>query len=633
MLDNHIGLLEHAFRLIQRQPLQGIVRKTTLVRADRIRRVGPQARKAMLRATHRSSAVDFEGRLRVPNRLPEETAQLTNDTPEHRWLSSKLKEVRRKLAVLREEPIERNESPARGAAIRSELQALDERVAVLQRSEFCAAARPRHVRDLPSLQLLAAPGYRDAHRLLTELGKALQLASGDLSVSLKELYVLYEYWCFITLGRILAEELDQPFPSEALDVREEGLRVRLEVKNEKQVVFAVPDGRTVRLYYKPRLGGDVYLVAQEPDFLITFESSGWPQIAFVLDAKYRLDQSPEYVKRYGYPGPPEEALNVLHRYRDAILHESFVADQAGVQAMRTVVEAAALYPAPALSEAQYLDSRLWGSFDRIGIGALPFLPANTEHVRHWIRGALRRGGWSLSKRAMTYAIHERAEEMRRRSTEPVMVGVLRDKNSEEHLQWILQTGLYYTPLHKDASLQFAAKAIAIYSPPPLRTPGAVTHVGLVKRVEVVARSAIPTPWSSTKPQRMNVVYHLDDVKTLELIENRSSTGRGSRVSSPRWTSMLALERARTLPELFLQVEAEWQLYEDLIASGIEFELQPGRPSASQGNHGRAEFLTKYGKIVYRGARGFALQSMGSETRWLATCGSVLAHLRESEANV
>ena len=31
----------------------------------------------------------------------------------------------------------------------------------------------------------------------------------------------------------------------------------------------------------------------------------------VLDAKYRLDASPEYITRYKSPGPPEDTLNSI----------------------------------------------------------------------------------------------------------------------------------------------------------------------------------------------------------------------------------------------------------------------------------------------------------------------------------
>jgi hypothetical protein len=54
-------------------------------------------------------------------------------------------------------------------------------------------------------------------------------------------------------------------------------------------------------------------VPQRPDFLLELA-----ELRVVLDAKYRVDTSPAYLARYAAPGPPEDALHTLHRYRDAL---------------------------------------------------------------------------------------------------------------------------------------------------------------------------------------------------------------------------------------------------------------------------------------------------------------------------
>ena len=78
------------------------------------------------------------------------------------------------------------------------------------------------------------------------------------------------------------------------------------------------------------------LIPQRPDMVITLEKKDWPAMHLVLDAKYRLDASPDYINRYKSPGPPEDALNSMHRYRDAILELQKRSDGSTVQRLSLI---------------------------------------------------------------------------------------------------------------------------------------------------------------------------------------------------------------------------------------------------------------------------------------------------------
>lgn len=54
------------------------------------------------------------------------------------------------------------------------------------------------------------------------------------------------------------------------------------------------------------------------------------------------------------------------------------------------------------------------------------------------------------------------------------------------------------------------------------------------------------------------------------VENLNKEEQGQRFSSHRWTTGLALDRARRLEELLLETEPEWRLFEALKAMGIFF---------------------------------------------------------------
>jgi hypothetical protein len=164
--------------------------------------------------------------------------------------------------------------------------------------------------------------------------------------------------------------------------------------------------------------------------------------------------------------------------------------------------------------------------------------------------------------------------------------------------------------------QYVTKYVAWYLPSTLRQPGAVTHYARVEDIEVLRRSQIPTPWETLRTvQTPCIVYSLQELLPLPRpIVNMSKDGQGERFSTHRWTTKLALDRARDLTELFLETEAEWRLYESLRASGTEFRLIASRPRFAQGNYqpGRTWFMGPGGRAQYRGAAGFLVRGSGTD---------------------
>jgi hypothetical protein len=173
--------------------------------------------------------------------------------------------------------------------------------------------------------------------------------------------------------------------------------------------------------------------------------------------------------------------------------------------------------------------------------------------------------------------------------------------------------MYYMPKADTQTRQFMATKIALYSPARLAGgpgPGAVTHVADVQSIDVVARGEIATPWRPTRRNQLQVCYHLGPMEALERpILNRDAIGRGQRMSSHRWSSMLALRRAREIRELLLETEPEWRLLETLRARGVDFTFDPLRPGLVDADNptGRAWFEVGPRRARYAGASGFAIE--------------------------
>jgi hypothetical protein len=636
--------LERALRHVAERPRWGLARQTAPVRIERLKRADNVVRRAIIRGKGSGRLMRLPADVTVRERISERKAQLTLDTPEHRWLATQLARIRHRLASLREDEerrVARYElpshpgDPTRLSRIVEEIDGLERRVARLERLEPYASVAGPPPAGFASLQLFSAPGYQEAYRACLILAMGLRLAGDPVRLSLKDLHRLYEYWCFLAVLQLVGDATGQPVPArDLLAADQHGLHVRIRKGRTSQVVFRDPSQRKLTVSYNPRFDDEAFITAQQPDLMLAIEDPQWPTIRMVLDAKYRLDASDRYTQRYRFPGPPDEAVNVLHRYRDAILErDRRVGDH---DLKRTVVEGAVLFPLRLTHPGEFQESRLWKALERVGIGAIPFLPGETGYVKEWLRRLLARGGWALADYAIPHRALEWAADWQVAATQPVLVGVLRGgAQAEEHLDWIRRERLYYMPVRKKQRRQYATRWVAIYSPTALREPGAVAHVAAVEEIEVLPRKAIHTPWAARRAtEELQVVYRLGPLEELDTpVENRGPGARGVRFSDSRWTSRLALRRATELRELFLETEPEWRLFEDLRAAGIRFELEPGHVTLQdpEDPRGRAWFVTDLGRIQYRGAAGFLWRRGGAEDLWFARPLDVVQALRRVSA--
>ena len=235
--------------------------------------------------------------------------------------------------------------------------------------------------DFASLALLGAEGYREAYQSILRLRMALRVHGETVSLAIKDISELYEIWCYLAVVRLVAEVLDvQADPAEIFSLDDAGVRVRLRKGITSSITLPHAAGR-VQIAYNRRFSG--LTGTQTPDVVIEIVREDMPTVILVLDAKYRLDASEEYVTAFGGPSAPIDAINQLHRYRDAIV----LAGEHGRLA-RVVVRGVALFPLSETASADYVSHRLCESLNVLGVGALPFLPRNQTWVSTWIRSII-----------------------------------------------------------------------------------------------------------------------------------------------------------------------------------------------------------------------------------------------------
>ncbi len=637
LLKHFASELDQALRYIEQHPRRGLGRTERLLRVERIRRQDAHVRRSVSRDRGVGERVPLRAGISVRARIEELKAVPTLDTPEHRWLREQLERMERQLARIRAKTARRRahreklgQDPASERIILEELQALSRRITRLKSIEPLQEARGLPPSGFSSLQLQGAPGYREAFQCCLRLSLGLRLSGGPLELSLKDLHLLYEYWCFLAVVRLVADVLEIPLDAKSLlSIEADGLRVRLQAGREHSVAFAGEKGRVLRVIYGPEFGGDDVLLSQKPDIVLSLESEQWPTIRLILDAKYRIDTSKRYLEQMRSPGPPPDAINVLHRYRDAILEKDPASDPSG-PGKRTVIEGVALFPYQPMVGEDFRNSRLWESLERLGIGGLPFLPGEQEYVRSWLESVLRRSGWEVADKAVPVAIHDRVRDWRIAASKTVLVGVLRGDSPRAHLDWIHENRVYYTAMTPTQPLQYRVQWVTFYESAAIREPGAVTQCAPVVGIEVIPREAIKTPWPSIgRRNELQVLYRLGEAQPLpRAILNQDDEGRGVRFSQNRWTSKLALERATRLTELFLETEPEWRLFDALRTAGVVFKLRPGppKPKSPQSPEGRVWFHASKGRAQYRGGAGWYCEPVSGPPVFFSQVRSVVEWL-------
>jgi uncharacterized protein len=529
--------LQQALTFIANRPRRGLDRQDRLVRAERVRRVDSALRRSIRQRRGAGPSVLTPGGLEVRRKLWSQTSRPTLDTPEHRWLASRVRSIRQgvgRLASALAVPVG-DDLPERRQRAVEELRTIEERASRLEALEPLEAAQGEPPPGFTSQQLLSAPGYRDAYQACALLNAGLRVDGGAFSLSTKALHELYEYWCYLTVIRLVAQYTDQAInPADLFTLTTTGLRMRLRRGSESRVIIEAANHR-VTIRFNPTFSdASSILVSQRPDIVIAFEQDGWPELHLVLDAKYRIDASRDQVQRYGAPGPPDDAINVLHRYRDAILDAS---ESATELPKRVVVQAAAIFPSRDEPGEKHGESRYWEMLERIGIGAIPALPEATEYLERWIEQSVALGGWSLADGS----IRDRATDQLdywRDAAEEVVILVERDHEDARtaSLPW------------KDRREQLTGAWVAwldsTESGSTLREVSRVRSVALRRTLD-----GLHVEYGLTAP-----------------MELRSGAISGSEF--PTYTSRLALERARTPAELHLRNEADWRLRDRLAQLGV-----------------------------------------------------------------
>ncbi len=232
-----------------------------------------------------------------------------------------------------------------------------------------------------SLILQRDVNYSNIYRTSILLRKSFSLAEGLYKMETKNIAELYEIWCFIQVYKVVQKitgadpihcnrpELSHNFVYE------------LNKGEYSKVLFKEGDVQLAQVSYNPKVSvsdmntgieNSVSLtVPQKPDIVLQLTKNDIEKnfkLTYLFDAKYRIDKDKP-------DAPPDDAINQMHRYRDAIYFRTHKSQRL----KREIVGGYILFPGHGKSAKDEAEA-FYKSLEETNIGAFALQPGNAESL-------------------------------------------------------------------------------------------------------------------------------------------------------------------------------------------------------------------------------------------------------------
>ena len=519
---------------------------------------------------HPDQAKRVNGEIRIERALAVRK-QVSYDTKENQLTKYILLSTARKLESFKKNylKLQLKEDQAVIAKIDGMVRELNRRC----NTTFLADVEAKEASSGMSLVFSMAPGYRDLYKYYLMLLRGLSITGDVFNISVKDLALLYEYWCFIKLNSMMKDRYEL-ISQDIVKVQGNGLFVSLVKGSSSKVKYRNSEnGEVITLSYNPK-SGQVPTVAQKPDNVLSLEKKTVNQVGkkvkyeYVFDAKYRVNPALEGSDYYNTishtPGPETDDINTMHRYRDAIVYHNGADPYE-----RTMFGAYVLFPYA--NKEEYRNHKFFESIEKVNIGGLPFLPSETSMVQDMLDALIADSPDSAFERAtLPRGIEDKLAKIDWNQRD-VLVGALRNR---AQLDTCLKYKFYHIPASKIRDADLPIHYVAIYQSinifgreAGIRYYGEVTKTSAVKRRDI-----------REIPKNSDEAYYRFEIKEWKEL-NIPLVAKEVR-DFPFFTNMFLLQHCPDVPDLHISSEEEYRLYIEVRrlandASVNETDAEPG----------------------------------------------------------
>ena len=371
-----------ACRSIIERPRRRLRGYEVYLRADKLKRVPTNIENEL--AEHRKEQAHL---YRVEEHIQ------SNDTQENRFLKYALEQISTKYEALKKR-IEAIKNTSE--SLKQEMNEVEKTLTHLKRNPFFRTVGRFKGLTQESLVLQRATGYSQVYRTWNLLRRAYSLNDGLYRLQSKDIATLYEIWCFIEVSHIVREQLGNDVDVDHRNRMEMNGVFTWELgKGEHSRILFRKDGvELAELVYNPKHTEKendsismehlvVPTVPQKPDIVLQLTKDDIEKgmkMTYLFDAKYRInDRTNE-----GVDTPPDDAINQMHRYRDAIYYKENKEGECGLK--KEVIGGYILFPGNG-DPIEVAKAKFQQSLDEVNIGAFPLRPNDVENrklLEHFI---------------------------------------------------------------------------------------------------------------------------------------------------------------------------------------------------------------------------------------------------------
>ncbi|MFC0475485.1 DUF2357 domain-containing protein [Robertmurraya beringensis] len=536
LISEHFRQFTQAISRIEHQPHHTLQKTYEKARGDQLKKIDSTSRAYLRKRSNLFVEVEKGININSKNLMPHEglksKKELTFDTLENRYVKWMMERLIHKLNDLLETVQKMNKFMVEpDPDLMEKISKMIFQLQAKMKNHFWSRIGKLD-RSVMSLVLQMAPGYRDAFQIFLTVSKGLALQGKLYQMSVKDVATLYEYWTFLKLGEILGRKYTL-VSQDIIQVNRDGLFVNLEANRMAKRVFKHPlTNEEIVLTYQ-KYEGKLPTIPQKPDTMLSIEKKGKDYtFNYIFDAKYRINYAQEgsyYKNRYNTPGPMEDDINTMHRYRDSI-----VAENNGPYE-RIAFGAYVLFPW--FDEHSYQNHHFYQSINKVNIGGLPFLPNATALVEQFVEWLVNKSPEEIQKEGILP--RGTLEEWKSSLDEMVLVGLV--SNGEEYLRFIKE-GYYSIPVSKLKKGWQEAKYIALYVKSGIeQQQNGIKYYGKIEEVKTDIFDGVNC-----------ICFHISNWVTLKNMIKPVGYG----ITSYMLTTLHSLKESTELTELFMKSTEE-----------------------------------------------------------------------------
>lgn len=254
------------------------------------------------------------------------------------------------------------------------------------------------------------------------------------------------------------------------------------------------------------------------------------------------------IDKDGTVGPMEEDMNVMHRYRDAIV--SKISDD-----FKYKYETFGAYLMfPYGNEDQFRHHRFYKSIDEVNVGAFPMLPGSTKLITKHLEKIVNQS--SLEAKSERLILDE-YDDYAKFNLENVMVVNVKDK---KHLKAYLGNNFYHIPMKRLSNVRLGVEYLAFYqSKKSFKDEAGIRYFAKIKDVFQYKRGdCVEIPPRKGTDEEIYLRFSLDNIDEITCIKPIQS---GTQLVS--YTTLYLLKNAENMHELKVKSNLEIEVYKRL----------------------------------------------------------------------